>query len=253
MIAFWKKEWLSLLRTGKVTVLGLVFVLFGIMNPAIAKMTPWLLETMGDSLASSGLVVTQVTITALDSWVQFFKNIPMALIVFVVMLGGIFTAEYQSGTLILSLTRGLRRAKILAAKALVLLLLWSVGYWLCFGITYLYNDFFWDNTVARHLLPAVLFWWILGLWTVGLMVLYSAICNSAGGVMLLTGGSFLLAYLGSLVPKLGPWMPTRLMDANALIYGLDTPDGYWKAAAVTLALTVLCLVCAVPIWNKKQL
>ena len=91
MIAFLKKEWMALMRTGKVTVLGLVFVLFGIMNPAIAKLTPWLLETMGDSLASSGLVVTQVTISALDSWTQFFKNIPMALIVFVVLQGGILT------------------------------------------------------------------------------------------------------------------------------------------------------------------
>ena len=141
----------------------------------------------------------------------------------------------------------------LAAKALVLVLLWSAGYWLCFGITYAYNDFFWDNAVARHLLPAVMFWWILGMWAVGLMVLFSTICDGAGGVMLLTGGSFLLAYLVSLVPNLGKWMPTRLMNAGALIYGLDTPDSYWKTAIVTLVLTVLCLVCAIPIMNKKRL
>ena len=85
MKAFWKKEWLAQLRTGKLLILLLLFTAFGIMNPAIAKLTPWLLETMGDSLASSGLIVTQVEITAMDAWAQFFKNIPMALIVFVVL------------------------------------------------------------------------------------------------------------------------------------------------------------------------
>ena len=51
MIAFWKKEWLEQLRSGKLIILGILFVLFGIMNPAVAKLTPWLLEAMADSLA----------------------------------------------------------------------------------------------------------------------------------------------------------------------------------------------------------
>ena len=81
--ALMKKEWMEQARTGKLMILGMIFVLFGIMNPAIAKLTPWLLKTMADSLAESGMIVTDVTVSALDSWVQFFKNMPIALIVFV--------------------------------------------------------------------------------------------------------------------------------------------------------------------------
>ena len=78
-IAFFKKEVLESVRSGKLAILGILFLLFGIMNPAIAKMIPWLLEIMSDYFAEAGMTVTEVTIDALTSWTQFFKNIPMAL------------------------------------------------------------------------------------------------------------------------------------------------------------------------------
>ena len=93
LIAFTKKELLEQVRSGKLLFLTILFVLFGIMNPAIAKLTPWLMETLADSLAESGMIVTEVTVSAMDSWVQFFKNIPIALIAFALMESGIFTRE----------------------------------------------------------------------------------------------------------------------------------------------------------------
>ena len=109
LLAFIKKDFLEQLRVGKLFIITALFVLFGIMNPLIAKLTPWLLEVMADALAESGMQITNVTVTAMDSWVQFFKNIPMALIAFTLIEGSIFTKEYSSGTLILALTKGLER------------------------------------------------------------------------------------------------------------------------------------------------
>lgn len=253
MIAFLKKEWMAMVRTGKVLILGMLFLAFGIMNPAVAKLTPWLLETMGESLASSGLVVTQVQITALDSWVQFYKNIPMALIVFVILLSGIATEEYRAGTLILALTKGLSRSKILLSKAIMLMVLWTAGYWLCAGVTYGYTAYYWDQSVVQNMLFSLMAWWVLGVWTVALMVLFSAAANASGGVMLLTGGSFLACYLASLLPKVGEWMPTNLMGATALIYGLAEPAELTKALVVAGIMIPLCVALAMPILHKKQL
>ena len=132
--AFTKKEITGQIRSGKITVLCLLFLMIGIMNPAVAKLTPWLLEAMADSMAESGMIVTEVTVSAMDSWVQFFKNIPICLIAFVLMQSSIFTNEFSSGTLLLSLTKGLERYKVVLSKAAVLLALWTLGYWLSFGI-----------------------------------------------------------------------------------------------------------------------
>ncbi|MBO7761668.1 MAG: ABC transporter permease, partial [Clostridia bacterium] len=126
LVAFFKKELCEHVRSGKLLFLVLVFLLLGIMNPAIAKLTPWLLETFAESLAESGIVVGAVTVTARDSWVQFYKNAPMGLIAFVLLESGIFAREYSAGTLILPLTKGLRRETVVLSKGLVLFLLWTV-------------------------------------------------------------------------------------------------------------------------------
>lgn len=253
MKAFLKKEWMEQLRSGKILTLGLLFVLFGIMNPAVAKLTPWLMETMADSLAQSGLNVNEVTVSAMDSWVQFFKNVPMALIAFLLLQSNILTKEYQSGTLVLTLTKGLDRYKVIVSKTVVLSVLWSVGYWLCFGVTYGYNAYFWDNSVAQNLAASVLCPWLFGLWTIGLMMLFSVMAKSNTTVLVGTGGVVLLAYLLSLFSKLETFMPTMLMNGNSLIYGSSHPEDYASAISFTIVTSVIAIVISIPIFNKKQL
>ena len=93
MKAFLKKEWMEWSRTGRMLILLLVFALFGIMNPAIAKLTPWMMENMAGSLSDAGLVATAVQVDAMTSWVQFYKNIPVGLIIFILVTSGNFTSE----------------------------------------------------------------------------------------------------------------------------------------------------------------
>ena len=251
--AFIKKEITEQLRSGRLMILGTLSILFGIMNPAVAKLTPWLLETMADSLAESGMMVTDVTVSAMDSWVQFFKNIPMALIVFVLLESSIFTKEYQSGTLVLSLTKGLKRYKVVVSKTVVLTGLWSFGYWLCFGITYGYNEYFWDNAVAQNLMFSVVCWWLFGLWVIALMILFSAIANSNTGVLMGTGGVVLASYLLGLFPKLREYVPTLLADGNSLIYGAAEAKTYSTAIIIVAVMFVVCFFGGITICNKKQL
>ena len=141
--AFLKKEFLSQLRSGKLLILILVAMLFGVMSPGIAKLTPWMYEMLSDSLAQSGISVIPTEVTALDCWMQFFKNISLALIVFVLLESEIFAKEYSSGTLIMVLTKGLSRRTVVLVKSLVLAVLWSLFYWLIFGISFGYSAFFW--------------------------------------------------------------------------------------------------------------
>ena len=125
MKAFLRKEWMEWNRTGRTMVLLAVFVLFGIMNPAFAKLTPWMMEVMSESLAEAGIVAAAVQVDAMTSWVQFYKNIPLGLIIFVLINSGSFTSEYEKGTLIPVVTKGLSRRKILAAKTVFLFASWT--------------------------------------------------------------------------------------------------------------------------------
>ena len=252
-VAFLKKEIMEQARAGRLLILVILFTLFGVMNPAVAKLTPWLLDMLADSLAESGMTVTDVTITAMDSWVQFFKNIPMALITFILLESSIFTKEYQSGTLILSLTKGLPRSRVVAAKTAVLMALWTALYWLCFGITYGYNAYFWDNAIAQNLTAAVAYWWLFGLWTVSLAVLFSTLCPANTGVLIGTGGVAFGSYLLGMLPKINQYLPTQLTDGNSLIYGVREPSDYTAALTVLGVTGIVCLVLSPLLFNKKQL
>ena len=126
--AFARKEMQESVRSGKLVLFFLLFLLFGIMNPAMTKMTPWLMETLAGSLEESGMMITTMEVTAMSSWMQYYKNIPVAIILFLLLFGGSQAAEYQKGTLIPILTKGLDRWKVVLAKAAVILLLWTAGY-----------------------------------------------------------------------------------------------------------------------------
>ena len=217
LLAFIRKEWTEHLRSGRVLIFGILFLFFGIMSPAIARLTPALIEMMADSLAGSGIAFTGVTVTAMDSWVQFFKNMPIALIVFILLESSIFTREYRSGTLLLSLTKGLERWKIVAAKTVI---------------------------------PC---WWLFGLWAVMLMVFFSAVSASNTGVLAGTGGIILLCVLLGIFPNVSKYLPTLLMDGNSLIYGMEKPGTYTLSLAITAVTAAVCFIVSIPVFNRKQL
>ena len=254
LLAFMKKEFLEATRTGKIVMLLLLFVLLGIMNPAIAKLTPWMMETLSDSMTEIGLAVTNIIqVDALTSWTQFFKNIPIALIVFVLIFSDIFTKEYKSGTLLLVLTKGLSRYKVVLAKTALLLLLWTVGYGICFGITYGYNAYFWDNSIVNNLFFSATIWWLFGVWVICLIVLFSSLLRNNAGVILCTGGTVLLAYLLSIIPKVKAYSPIVLIDANSILAGVAGIDAYVKAIVATVVLCIVCVAVSIPVINKRQL
>ena len=252
-ITFWHKEWLEQLRTGKLLLLGILFAAFGLMNPAVAKLTPWLLEAFSESMETGGITVTAAPVTAMDSWLQFYKNIPMGLIAFLLIESGLFVKEYRTGTLVLLFTKGLARWKAAATKTLLLAVLWSACYWLCFGITYGYTAYYWDQSIVRYPGLAAVLWWVFGLFAVALTVLFSTLFRSEAAVLGATGGTVLLFALLGMVPRLKEALPLRLTEGTALISGAADPKDYTLALLITAAASVVCLAVSISIFNKKAL
>lgn len=253
MKACLKKEWMEMLRTGRLWILLLVFGLFGIMNPALAKLTPWLMEIMSDSLEGAGILVQEVTISALDSWMQFYKNIPMALIIFVLLSSGILTSEYQKGTLIPIVTKGLSRRKIILSKTVNIYSAWTICYVICYGITYMYNAYFWDNTVASYPLFAAGCYWLFGMWVLSFMILFSALFDSDIQVLAGTGGVALAVYLFGFISEISGYIPSKLMNGMTVLQGISRPSDYVICIAVTAIVAVMSIVAAALCFDRRQL
>lgn len=253
LFAFIKKEVMELIRSGRLAILLVIFVIFGIMNPAMAKITPWLMETMAGSLENTGLIVTEVKIDAMTSWAQYYKNIEMALLIFVLLVSNSFTKEYQSGTMILVLTKGFSRFKIVLAKAGIMMLFWSVCYWLCFGITYTYNEFFWDNSIAINLIYAAFCFWLFGIWILSIVVMLSTLVQSNILVLLGTGGILIACNLLSIFQGVHKYLPIKLMNGFSLLTAETTAADFNVTVLLTIILSIACIGGSIIIFNRKSI
>lgn len=251
--AFFYKEMMEMVRSGKFLILTIVFILFGIMNPAIAKLTPWIMELTADSLAETGIMVTEVKVDALISWGQYYKNIGMGIIVFLLIFGSILTIEYQKRTLINMVTKGLARWKIVLSKTAAVVLMWTFLYWLCFGMTYGYNAYFWDNGIANHVFFAAFCIYILGIWLISLVIVMSTIVSSGSLAVLLTGGVFGVFYIMSLLADFKEWLPVQLMNAGGLLTGNGGIEDYRGALVVSGVMAVLDILGAVLVFDRRDL
>lgn len=251
-LEFLKKEGLELSRTGKLLILGIIFLVFGISNPAIAKLTPWLMEMMSEDLSGLGMTVSKVVVNDLSSWTQFFKNVSMILIVFLVIFSGTITTEYQKGTLIPILTKGIRPHTVLAAKTTMILICWTAGYWCAVGITYGYNACFWGNIVANHIAFALFSYYIFGVWIITVLILMSSILQSNIGVLLGTGVVFGVDFVGTMFQKSVNYLPGKLTASGELLAGVAEPEDYGKSIVITMMLSVILLGIGCYFMEKKK-
>ena len=111
-IAFSRKEFIEYLRTYKLFIVIMIFLLLGFLNPITAKYLPEIV-----SLVMPEGVMNIPTPTVFDSWAQFFKNVPqMGLIIFLVVFGGVMSNELSKGTLVNILSKGFPRQTIVLSK-----------------------------------------------------------------------------------------------------------------------------------------
>ena len=247
-----QKEMTELIRTKKAMILLIVFAIFGILNPALAKLTPWMLQLMGESLADQGITIGHITVDALTAWTQYFKNMMMEHILILAMFSGIFAQEYQSGTLINLLTKGVSRAKVALSKLLATLIAWTVCYWLTFFITLGYSAYFWDNALSTGIWLATFGAYLLGVWLLTLEMAFASALSSGMEALLCTGGVFALVSALSMLPTLARFLPTRLGEGLALLTGGLTTADFLPALLTALALSVIH--SALCLWGirKKQ-
>lgn len=253
LTAFTKKEFMELIRSRKLLILSTLFILFGIMNPAIAKLTPWMMEIAFQDIPEAGALLSQVEVNALTAWTQFYKNIPLAIVAVFLMFSGILTFECQRGTLINMITKGLARWKIIAAKSFTVTVLWTLGYWICFGITYGYNAYYWDNDIASHLLFSAFCFYLLGIWLISLLFFLSSLLASNSSVLLCSGGIFFITYLFGFLPELKVYLPGHLMSAKELLTAAALPSEYFRGIAVTVLLSLLNYTLTVICFNRRKL
>lgn len=251
LVALFKKETLEFSRTYKLLIVITVFLIFAIMSPLAAKFMP---EIMAQFLPKE-VADSFPTPSALDSWAQFFKNFSqIGLFVTALLFAGTIIHERNEGTLIILLTKGLRRSTVVLAKTIFSMVVWTVMYWGAFGITYFYTWYYWKGDNVEHLGLAIGNLWLFGIVLIAVIlfgnVLFKSIYSNLLWLALFVGIWFIV----SIFPKLEDYNILRLAtDGNNILKGLSDASDFNWIYVISLGLIIVLQVLTIRIFNKKSL
>lgn len=250
-LAFLGKETTEHLRTYKLLILGAVFLIVGLMSPMAARFMPDILAMAGLDPDALGLPDP----SALDSYMQFFKNVSqLGMVVFVIVFSGLMANELAKGTLVNMLTKGLSRPVVLMAKTVFAVLAWTVVYLLALGVTYGYTVYYFPAMEFAHPFAAFFGLWLFGVLLLALILFGGVLSGSYVGSLLMAGGTAIVLSLVNLVPTAVDYNPSSLAGQNtALLTGDKTPADLMPAFVICTVLILALLGASVLIFNRKQL
>jgi len=249
--AFFKKELIEHLRNYKLFIFFIVFAIIGILSPLSAKFLPELLEGLMDD----NITIILQEPTYVDSWIQFFSNInQIGLVVMVLVFSPMMAKEYEKGTLVHMVTKGLPRLSIYSAKLSVLYLSWTIFYWLSFVITLGYTYFYFPDSSTEGLFLATFSLYLFGLMLFALLLLTAILFESTFAPLLSVAGFIGLLFLGQLVPAVQEWSPLQLNGRNVeWLMGMEIDQELIQSFSVTSILIVLFIVAGGVIFKKKAI
>lgn len=211
--AFFKKELKEQFKTSKFMVLGITSIALMLLSVVFAKFLPILLEQM--ALEGFG---AQMNFTYMESYNQFFANMSdIGIIVLIVIYAGSLSSEISHGTMVTLLANGMSRTKIIVAKFLVQVIIWTICYWVSFGLNILGTLILFGEAAAPHLGYAGLLCYLFGNFTIALTIFGGALTRKYGLTLLIALGFFLLGTLVSIIPNVGEYLPTYLIMSNFAI------------------------------------
>jgi ABC-2 type transport system permease protein len=168
-IAFTKKEFYESVATFRLYILFAVFLVLGMLSPLMAKLTPEILEMLGDM--GTGIAIQMPEPTMMDAWGQFFKKLSqIGMLALVIVFGGLMSNELSKGSLTNLLTKGLNRHTVIFSKFFSASVLWICSYLLCFGVCYAYTAYFWEIGTMGHALLAFAAPWLFGEFMLALLI-----------------------------------------------------------------------------------
>ena len=246
-----KKEAIEGARTKKMISTFTLFLFIGLISPLTAKLTPMILQ----SIATGNIDINVAPPSEIDSWTQFFKNISqIGMFGLAIILSTQMANEFQKGTLINLLSKGLPRYQVVLSKIFYNFILWFIAYFCSFILTYFYTKYFFGISFPiRNILMAALLPFVFGLFLISLETLAGVISGNVIGTLILTSAGIVIQLILSIRDEIVKYMPIALIGKPVnLIKGIGYDD-YYVPIITGSILLILCIVISIAVINKKQI
>jgi ABC-2 type transport system permease protein len=242
------KELREQLRTYRLPVVTIVFLLFGISSPVLARYIKELLDALG-SQATGGIHIVVPDPTVADAVGQLLKNLSQFGIFIAILLAmGAVASEKERGTAALILTKPASRLSFLLAKFVAIGLNLAIAVAAGCAVGALYTELLFEGSsppLVGYVEMAVLLWLAIFAFA-ALTFLGSTLTRSAAGGAGIGFLALVLTGIISALPTVGAYMPTSLLGPAANL-AVGAPPGVDLAGPV-LACALFIAVPFVLAW-----
>jgi len=251
MITSFGKEWLEQRRTYRLLIVGLVFLLFGLASPLLAKFTPEIIKMVpgGNQIA---LVIPPPTMA--DAVGQYLKNLTQFGLVLALLIGmGMVSQEKDKGTAAMLLAKPLSRSAFLLAKPAALALTFFIGTILAAAAGYYYTLLLFEAPqISGWLGMNALLLVYFGVY-IALSILASTLNKSILASGLMAAGFAILLALIELIPSAKNVLTGGLLTwAGNLALGM-TSEPAWGALGVCLGIIAAALTIATLVFRRQEI
>lgn len=250
-IAFTKKELLESVRTYKLFIMLIVFFVFGIMSPLLAKVMPEILT----AAMPERITVALAEPAAIDAWEQFFKNISqVCLIVTIIIFSGTLSSELSKGTLVNLLTKGLSRKTVILSKFTSMFIIWTISYALAFITAWGYTMYLFSGAEIANLLFSIFCQWLFVIFLLSVLLFAATLMKSNYGCLLITFsviGALGLLYHSAALRRYTPMF--LAVNNMPLLEGTVEVSSLSYAVAISIICSLILIIASVLVFRKRQL
>jgi ABC-2 type transport system permease protein len=236
-------------RTGRLPVMAVIFLLFGLASPVLAKYTPDIVK-----LAASSIDIHVPTPTIKDAVAQLIKNLSQVGVLTAILLAmGSVAAEKESGTAAFVLVKPVSRFSFLAAKFSGLALTMAAGVVICGIAAYLYTGLLFAPLSALGFGAACLVI-LLGLLEIAAVTfLGSTLVRSsipAAGIGIV---AVVVAGIASSLPNVGHFTPFGMNELASALALQQTASGWDGPLVVNAGFVVVTLAASWLVFRRQEI
>ncbi len=244
------KEWLEQRRTHRLLLICVVFFVFGLASPLLAKFMPEIMKTVPGAEFIADIIPAP---TLVDAVTQYLKNLTQfGLLLAVLVAMGMVSGEKDKGTAALVMAKPLSRTAFLLAKAAALALCFAIALLLAAVAGWYYTFLLFEPLpVGGWLAMNGLLWVYFGVYA-ALGLLASTLSRTpltSGGLAL---GMIILLALVEIIPAAKDVLTGGLL-AWAANLALGAGEPAWAALAVCLGVIAAALAACVLLFRRQEL
>lgn len=216
---FLKKELAEFVKTWKLLIMLLLFLVSSVLSPVLAYFTPTLLELSG--LELGGMMEELYNMTMESSYHMYYGNqIQMGFLALIFITCLAVVREKSKGTAVLTLTKNISRATFIISKFTSYVIWYTFVSLVSYGAFALLTQIFFEKSFTKDALVSMLIFYILGILFIASSIFASCLAKNTLTSCLIGFGFYALVFILGTIPYIREYTPGMLNNnAYAILVG----------------------------------